>query len=139
MIFALATVGFGLPQVAGAVLALVLSVRWGHRARRAARWALGASLIELVLVGGDLVLLGGADLIPSLTFAAEQTLDTVSNVLVLLSVLALGPLLYAVQVDRNLRAPTLGRRSAAPAGGIPPGRRSRWEEVLPPAGDADRP
>lgn len=139
MTFALATVGLGLPQVAGAVLGIVLSVRWRRRARRAARWALAASLTELVLVVGDLALLGSVDLVRAVTFGTEQTLDAISDVLVLLSILALVPLLYAVQLDRNLQVPTFGRRTGPPAAGIPPGTRSRWEEVLPPSGDTDRP
>lgn len=139
MTFALATVGLGLPQVAGVVVGLVLSIRWRRAAPRAARWALVASLIELVLVAGDLLLLGSADLFSSVTFGTLQTLDSISDVLMLLSILALGPLLYAVQLDRNLRVPTPGRHPQPPASQLPPRTRSRWEEVLPPPGDQDHP
>lgn len=130
MIFALATVGCGLPQLAAAVVAAVLAFRARHRAPRAARWGLAASVVELLLVAADLLLLGGADLSRSMTYASEQALDRVSNVLVLLSVLALAPLLYAVQIDRNLRLPSFARRPRAEAT-IPPRTRSRWEQVLP--------
>lgn len=130
MTFALATVVCGMPQVAAAILALVFTFRGRHRARRVASWALVASLMELLLVVVDLALLGGADLVHSLTYATEQTLASISNVLVLLSVLALAPLLYAVQLDRSLRLPTLARR-VEPAAAIPPGTRARWEQVVP--------
>lgn len=136
--FALGTVGCGLPQVAALVVGLVLAFRARHRAPRAARYALAASVLELLLVAADLALLGGADLAPSMTYGSERTLDTVSNVLVLLSVLALAPLLYAVQVDRNLRLPSLGRRPRAEAA-IPPRTRSRWEQVLPRPGEQPAP
>lgn len=134
MTFALMAAGFGLPQVLAAAVAAVIAFRARHRARRAARFALAASVIELLLVAADLALLGGADLAVSMTYASEQTLDTISNVLVLFSVLALAPLLYAVQIDRNLRLPSLGRRSRGEAA-IPPRSRSRWEQVLPQAGE----
>lgn len=130
MTFAFAVVACGLPQVVAALLAAVLAFRGRRRAPRAARWALVASVFELLLVTVDLALLGGADLARSMTYGTEQTLDAVSNLLVLLSVLALAPLLYAVQLDRNLRLPSLGRRGGTVAA-IPPGTRSRWEQVLP--------
>lgn len=130
MTFALATVACGLPQVAAAVVAAVIAFRGRYRSPRASRWALVASLLELLLVVADLALLGGADLVQSLAYATEQTLASISNVLVLLSVLALAPLLYAVQLDRSLRLPTLVRR-VEPAGPIPPGTRARWEQVVP--------
>ena len=133
MTFALA-VGLGLPQVLAVVVGAGLAFRARRRAPRAARYALAASGLELLFVAADLALLGGADLAPTLTYGSEQTLDAVSNVLVLLSVLTLAPLLYAIQIDRNLRLPSLGRRSAAEAA-IPPRTRSRWEQVLPRAGD----
>jgi len=134
MTFALATVGAGLPQVLAAAVAVVLAFRARHRAPRAARYAFAASVIELLLVAADLALLGGGDLAVSMTYASEQTLDAVSNVLVLLSVLTLAPLLYAVQIDRNLLFPSWGRRSRTEAA-IPPRARSRWEQVLPGTGD----
>lgn len=134
MTFALATVGCGLPQVLALVLAAVLAFKARRRAPRAARYALAASVIELLLVASDLALLGGADLSRTMTYASEQTLDTFSNILVLLSVLALAPLLYAVQIDRNLRLPSLGKRQRAESA-IPPRTRSRWEQVLPGAGE----
>jgi hypothetical protein len=130
MTFALATVACGMPQVVAALLAAVFAFRGRRRAPRAARWALAASLVELLLVVADLALLGGADLVHSLTYATEQSLAAISNLLVLLSVLALAPLLYAVQLDRSLRLPSLGRR-AEPAVVIPPGTRARWEQVVP--------
>ncbi len=130
MTFAVLTVVCGLPQVVAALLAIVLVFRARHRAPRAARWVLGASVAELLLVVVDLALLGGADLVHSMTYATEQTLATGSDVLVLSSVLALAPLLYAVQLDRSFRLPSLGRR-AEPAAAMPPGTRSRWEQVVP--------
>jgi hypothetical protein len=136
--FALVTVACGLPQLAAALLAAVLAFRARRRAPRPARWALIASVVELLLVVVDLTLLGGADLVHSLTYATEEALDAVSNVLVLLSVLALAPLLYAVQLDRGLRLPSVGRRAElVPA--IPPGTRSRWEQVVPRGGEAPAP
>jgi hypothetical protein len=130
MTFALATVACGMPQVVAALVAAVFAFRGRRRAPRAALWALAASLLELLLVVADLALLGGADLVHSLTYATEQGLAATSNLLVLLSVLALAPLLYAVQLDRSLRLPSLGRR-AEPAAVIPPGTRARWEQVVP--------
>ncbi len=134
MTFAFLTVAYGLPQLAAAAVAVILAFRARQRAPRAARYAFGASVFEVVLVATDLALFGGADLSRSLTYASEQTLDAVSNVLVLLSVLALVPLLYAVQIDRNLHLPSFGRRARA-EGVIPPRTRSRWEQVLPGPGD----
>lgn len=130
MTYALGTVGFGLPQVLAALAAAVLAFRARHRAPRAARYACAVSVVELVLVAADLALLGGADLSRSLTYGSEQALDAISNVLVLLSVLVVPLLLYAVQVDRNLGLPSLGRRTPREAA-IPPRARSRWEQVLP--------
>lgn len=132
MTFALATVGCGLPQAVSVALAAALAWRGRHRAPRAARWAFAASLIQLLLVVADLGLLGGADLARSLSYATEQRLNTVSEVLVLLSVLGLAPLLYAVQLDRSLRLPSF-RQTPGPAAAIPPRTRPRWEQVLPPS------
>ncbi|MBO0703268.1 MAG: hypothetical protein J2P38_10075 [Candidatus Dormibacteraeota bacterium] len=139
MTFALATVGYGMPQVLGVVAAVVLALRGRHRAPRAARYALVATVIELLLVVADLALLGGVDLFRSVSYGTEVRVSSLSYVLVLLSVLTLAPLLFAVQMDRNLRLPVLGRR-APPAPTIPPRTRSRWEQVLPRADDhAGRP
>lgn len=139
MMFALATAGWGLPQVAGVAVALVIAVRRRRLAPRAARWALAAAIIELILVAGDLALLGSADLLHSLTYVTVQRLNTLSDVLMLLAVLTLAPLLYAMVLDRGLRLPALPRRGGLPPTAIPPGTRQRWQQVLPRRGDEPPP